>query len=189
MSIPNGAVLLRLNLQQELKPFDCGDNDLNEFFNDDCKDFQKELLGVTYIIENDSQTIAFFTLLNDKITVEDRFKRAERERVRKSIPYPKRSYRSYPAVKIGRLAVAVDFKGQGIGKAIVDYISTLFVTNNRTGCKYITVDSYIASIPFYERLGFRFLSSEDADDPNTRLMYLPLLPIYPPTKPKETVLG
>jgi hypothetical protein len=61
--------LVRLHLEHELKPFDCEDADLNDFFHNDCKNYQRHLLGVTYIIENDTDTIAFFTMLNDKISI------------------------------------------------------------------------------------------------------------------------
>lgn len=62
---------IRLKDSHPLKPFDCGDVDLTDFFNNDCKHYLRELLAVTYIIENNQETIAFFSVLNDKITITD----------------------------------------------------------------------------------------------------------------------
>ena len=67
--------LKRLNPNDNVKPFDCGDEDLNGFLLEDntsvpnAKHHTNELLAVTYIIEDEvkEQTNAYFSLLNDKI--------------------------------------------------------------------------------------------------------------------------
>ena len=67
--------LKRLNPNDSIKPFDCGDTDLNGFLLEDdssvsnARHHSNELLAVTYIIEDEDkkQTIAYFSLLNDKI--------------------------------------------------------------------------------------------------------------------------
>ena len=45
--------------------------------------------------------------------------------------------------------------------------------NDRHACCLITVDAYRQTIPFYQRMGFEFLSDNDKED-NTRLMFLDL---------------
>lgn len=55
----------------------------------------------------------------------------------------------------------------------MDFIGTLFVTDNKSGCRFITVDAYSEAIPFYLKNGFALLSSED-DCQRTRLMYFDL---------------
>jgi hypothetical protein len=62
--------LVRLTQEFVIKPFDCGDTDLNDFLFNDSKKYQEELLAVTYILESDTDTVAFFSLLNDKINFE-----------------------------------------------------------------------------------------------------------------------
>jgi hypothetical protein len=66
-----GIRLIRLSSDYQIKPFDCGDSDLNEFLINDSKKYLQELLAVTYLIENDKDTIAFFSLFNDKISLVD----------------------------------------------------------------------------------------------------------------------
>ena len=45
--------------------------------------------------------------------------------------------------------------------------------DNKTGCRFITVDAYADAIPFYLRNGFVPLNDEDIDEP-TRLLYFDL---------------
>ena len=172
MPFPAGSSLIRLTAAHQIKPFDCGDADLNEFLLNDATSYLQKLLAVTYILENENETIAFFSLINDKITIGDvdsgnQWKKWFKKTTGKD-------FSSHPAMKLGRLGVSNSFKGTGIGTIILDYIKELFVTNNRTGCRYITVDAYGASLSFYEKNGFRYLTTKDKDS-DTRLMYFDLM--------------
>ncbi len=94
-------------------------------------------------------------------------------RLRRKVQYP-----SMPAVKIGRLAIAMECQRQGLGTEILDSIKTWFTDgNNKTGCRFIIVDAVNSSntLKFYERNGFEFLdnhSTSITDD--TRLMFFDL---------------
>ena len=171
--------LIRLTQDHQIKPFDCGNSDLNEFLLQDSKNYQKELLAVTYILESDSETIAYFSLLNDKITFEIEANRNKSfwNRFNRNIPNTKRTTKGYPAMKIGRLAVNANYKGQNIGRLILDYLKGLFIENNRTGCKFITLDGYKESLIFYEKNDFKFLTQEDENE-DTRLMYFNLSNLF-----------
>ena len=168
--------LVRLSSDHLIKPFDCGDDDLNDFLFNDAKNYLEQFLAVTYILENDTETVAFFSLLNDKITYEIDFKQDKStwNKFNRNIPNSKRTTKGYPATKIGRLAVSNSFKGAGVGRVILDYLKELFIKNNRTGCKFFTVDAYKASLSFYEKNDFKYLIKEDIND-DTRLMYFHLL--------------
>lgn len=187
---PPNARLLRLTPAIPLKPFSCGTEDwqldLNEFFAIDSKPYQEKLLAVTYILEEEAKTIAFFSVANDRISAEDATspKRFQKD-IRKLFPEAKQ-LRSYPAVKIGRLGVHKDFQRQGIGKDLIDYIKTLFVQSNRTGCRFITVDAYNnpETLKFYTREGFIFLRKDD-EDAKTRMMYFDLEPVFRSLSSKE----
>jgi len=167
--------LIRLTDEHEFKYFDCNDKDLNDFFLNDSKDFLNSLIAVTYIIESDKDTVAFFSLFNDRISAED-FESNRKWRIfREKAISPSKRFRSYPAVKIGRLAVSADYQKNHFGTAILDYIKEWFVDNNRTGCKFITVDAYRQSLKFYENNGFKYFTNEDINE-DTRTMYFDLLP-------------
>ena len=168
--------LIKLSHNYGIKPFDCGDADLNGFLFDDAKNYLTELMAVTYIFEYENQTVAYFCLLNDKIVFDtsdveekrfwNRFNRKTR------IPNPKRR-QNYPATKIGRLAVSKKFEGQGIGRLILDSVKNLLLTKSDIACRFITVDAYETAFVFYQKNGFDFLSSEDERE-HTRLMYYDL---------------
>lgn len=169
-----GIKLFRLTPEHEIKPFDCGDSDLNEFFLKDSLNYQKELLAVTYILENTDETVAFFSIFNDKITILDTDTKSKWKRlIQKAMPTGKRM-KSYPAMKIGRLGVSEKYKGQNYGTTILDYLKNLFINNNRTGCKFITVDAYDQSLGFYEKSKFEYLTEIDKGK-DTRLMYFDLV--------------
>ncbi len=171
--------LKRLNPNDSIKPFDCGDTDLNGFLLEDdslvsnARHHAKELLAVTYLIEDEEkeQTIAYFSLLNDKIerNITDN---AAWNRLSREIPNIKRR-KTQPAVKIGRLAVSKEYQGQGWGPKIVNFLKYWFTNNNKTGCRYITVDALANKASWYEKNGFKVLVTPQEGD-ETVLMYYDL---------------
>ncbi len=50
--------LILLDENRTIKPFDCEDNDLNEFLFEKALLYKKEFLATTFIIENDEKTVA-----------------------------------------------------------------------------------------------------------------------------------
>jgi hypothetical protein len=172
----NNIKLIRLEPETVILPFDCGDTDLNGFLFDDAKNYAKDLMAVTYLIQDEQKTIAYFNYLNDKISHTDLDGNIEKfaERIGILLPKEKSHYKSYPAVKIGRLAVHKDCQnGGGYGRKIINFTKGLFTHKNKTGCKFITVDAYRDSLKFYEKMGFKYLSSKDKKS-DTRLMYFNL---------------
>lgn len=167
--------LLPLKVDKEIKPFKCKDNDLNGFLLDDAKKYLENLMAVTYLLEDNAndKTVAYFSLLNDKITF-DPEQHSIWNRLSRRIPNAKRR-KHYPAVKIGRLAVSENYSGQGLGKDILRLIKYTFTHGNRTGCRFITVDAYHDAVGFYKICGFEFISEKDCND-TTRLMYYDLKP-------------
>jgi len=160
--------LIRLDPTDPRPPFNCADEDLNEFFAIDSMAYGKQLLSVTYVLKNRQKVSAFFSVSNDSIKT----KVLPRSTLKK-IPRQKR-HPSMPAVKVGRLAVSHDIKRTGIGTSILDFLKVWFTNENKTGCRFIIVDAYVKAANFYERNGFKFLSSSDLNQ-KTRLMYFDLI--------------
>jgi hypothetical protein len=164
---------IRLTPDHQIKPFDCGDHDLNDFLHSNSHVFSKGLVAVTYIIENENKTIAFFSVSNDKISAEELdSKRKFKKLIQDNFQSCKR-FKSYPAVKIGRFGIDCEFQNKKLGTEILDFIKILFVTDNRTGCVFLTVDAYSQSLKFYERNDFVYLNEKDLNE-DTRLMYFDL---------------
>lgn len=156
---------LSSNLLSQSENFDCGHSDLNDFFQNDATKYSEELLGKSYCFtlnENPEIIVCAFTVSNDSIKIYD-LPGSRKRAVNKTIPRVKQM-RQYPAVLIGRLGVNKDFKRKGIGEELMNFIKYWFINpNNKTGCRYIAVDSYNEEIPlaYYEKNGFvKMFSSE-----------------------------
>lgn len=168
---------IRLNSTDSIKRFDCDDRDLNDFILNHAPAFQKHLISVSYAYANPNtgQILAYCSLANDKVAITDFKDKTEFNRFRKKNGFPnEKRLKSYPAVKLCRLGVDVSAKGNQIGSGMLDYIKSMFVVENKTGCRFLTVDAYLDAVPFYEKNGFRRMNAED-DDPHTRLMYYDLM--------------
>lgn len=163
----------QLTADTDIKPFRCADKDLNEFLFEDAKHFQKELMAVTYLLEymEQNKTAAYYSLLADKITFNPEEK-VVWNKLNRNIPNAKRR-RSYPAVKVGRLAVNEEFAGSGLGTFILDNIKYAFANVKRLGCRFITVDALNSAVSFYKKNGFQFFTEQDKGD-ETRLMFFDL---------------
>lgn len=169
--------IVRLSPTNAVENFDCGDRDLNDYITNRASLFDQYMLAVSYtcIDSGTKQILAYFSLANDKIATSDFPSMTEFNRFRRKQGFPnEKRLKSYPAVKLCHLAVNEHAKGNQLGSGLLDYIKSMFVINNKTGCRFITVDAYLAAIPFYEKNGFRMMNQED-DDPHTRLMYFDLM--------------
>lgn len=140
----------------------------------DSKGYLEKLLSVTYLFEYKKETIAFFSVSNDKISITDLESNRKFKKLFQSILPAGKKFKSYPAVKIGRLGVHKLYQRDGFGSQLIDYIKGMFIDKNRTGCQYITVDAYADSLGFYEKNGFNYLTEQDKGR-DTRQMYYCLL--------------
>lgn len=169
-------MLVRLDANDFRNPaFDCGNDDLNEFFLKDSKFACSELMSVTYAWIDGDKTAAFLSLSND--SVNRRVDSSAYNLAARRVPNSKR-FMTLPAVKIGRLAVTVDKQGKNIGSLILDTVKNWFAFGNRTGCRFVVVGAINTpqTIKFYQKNGFSFLSKKDKDDP-TRLMFFDLITV------------
>ena len=80
--------------------FDCGDDDLNEFLLKDSLINIDNSLSKIYSCLYENNVVAFLSLSADSIKINEKLEV---------------EYRTYPAIKIGRLAVHKDFQRMHIG--------------------------------------------------------------------------
>jgi hypothetical protein len=120
-------------------------------------------LGKSYCFtldENPLTIICAFTVSNDSIKTTF-LPNSRKKKVTKEIPRQKQM-KSYPAVLIGRLGVNKNFRKieneqKRLGEQLMDFIKAWFVDkNNKTGCRFIVVDSYNKERPlkYYTENGF-----------------------------------
>lgn len=165
----------KLELSDTIDYFDCGDDDLNDFIANDAQLYRQALLATTYILENihTKKVIAYCSVANDRISLGDFPSNTAFNRFRKHKFVNEKRLRSYPAIKICRLGIDCTMQGKQLGTFLIDFISTLFIEDKKSGCRFITVDAYSDAIPFYEKNDFDFLSKSD-EGQRTRLMYFDL---------------
>lgn len=152
----------KLQEGEVLKSFNCGDAELNDFIIKDADNYRKTLLSVSYILEEDSTPIAYFSLSNDSLSCEKFENKSTFNRLNRKINNAKRM-RQYPAMKIGRFAIDESVRKKGIGRALLDIIKYSLVEDPQSGCRFITVDAYNDAVGFYERNGFVMVNEFQAD--------------------------
>lgn len=174
----NGFLLCPVDDFTVFTGFSCGETkgalDLSDFIQSDAKRHDQDMIARTYALwlrhkegQLSEVPLAFASLLNDSIPF-------DKER-RKQMPSGLR-YGSYPAVKIGRLGVRTEVQGFKVGRSLLGLLKRLFLNQNRTGCRFITVDSYNEERPLrlYAGAGFDFFNENDKAE-DTRLMFFDLL--------------
>ena len=170
--IDSGWKLQKVTDNNILFTFDCGDKDLNEYFHKDALLHKEALISQTYHLkatEDFDLSVALIDLCNDSIRL-TRFGQIP------DLPENKR-YPFLPAVKITRLGVSLPFQGLGVGSHLINMVKRLFITQNRTGCRFLTVDAYNninqKAIKFYQKNGFQHFSDKDKNK-KTRAMFFDL---------------
>ena len=167
--------LRRLGADDVVKRFDCGDEDLNDFILTDAPLYYRVRLATSYVLEDKTtgDVIGYFSLAHDRISLTDFPSNSAYNRFRKQFFAQGKMFKSYPALKICRLATDKRYRGSGIGAMLVNMIIASYKNENRAGCRFITVDAYAAALDFYFKLGFLPLSKED-EGADTRLLYFDL---------------
>ncbi|MDR0865405.1 MAG: GNAT family N-acetyltransferase [Candidatus Symbiothrix sp.] len=175
--------IVRLSDSYDIKPFDCGVPDLNEFLFNDAKTYLKYLSSTTFLFENDIKTIAYYSLLNDLLNIDPNIDKEFEQEIIDIIADKDYSFllemkgiSMFPAAKIGRFAVDKSFQRYGYGTEILQLIVMSFLSNNKTGCQFITVDALnnMDTLRFYEKNGFSFVTLADYNRPS-RQMYKNLI--------------
>lgn len=164
-------IIKKVENHEICKAFDCGDDDLDEYFQILAVLHKKELLTETYCLQKRTVpdlAVGLLDFCNDTVHLRDFEDEVD-------IDPAKQHYNYLPAVKLTRFGIAKDFQSMNIGSHVLNMIKDFFITDNRTGCRFITVDAYNTPrvIKFYKKNGFNFFWSRDRSK-RTRTMYYDL---------------
>jgi len=138
--------------------FDCGDEDLNEFLVQDALRHAGEGIATTTLITYKDRVVAYFALCSDAI----RLTRGEKKKDTTFF------YKDFPALKIARLAVCLEYKSKGVGRYLLDVILGLaqnIIQEQNVAIKYLSVDAYYMSKEFYQKYGFLINRAVDENPP------------------------
>jgi GNAT superfamily N-acetyltransferase len=152
-----------LSEEHIISGFDCGNADLNDFFNHDALDYKCQMLSQTCFFrhKNSRSVVCAFSFSASSIKTAD-LPGSRRKKVKEFVPREK-SLKSYPGILIGRLGVSIEFSGQGIGSQLLSFIKYFCLANFPDFVRYLLVDAYNDSsvIGFYQKNDFvTFFSTE-----------------------------
>lgn len=138
----------------ERKAFACGKSSLDHYIRNQVnQDFRKKLAVCFVIADKDQKVMGYYTLSSSSIPVE-----TAPSAIKMKVP---QGYKALPVILLGRLAVDVNWKGQGLGELLLtDAITRVFEASKKIGSMAIVADPLDEeAIRFYEKYGFMKLSS------------------------------
>jgi hypothetical protein len=142
-----------LSEKELIADFDCGDADLNDFFNHDALNYKRQMLSRTVFFRHNvsGATVCAVSFSASSIKTAD-LPGSRRKKVKELVPREK-SLKSYPAILIGRLGVATEFAGQNAGSQALDIIKEFCNVNFPDFVRFILVDAYNNPnvIKFYQK--------------------------------------
>jgi len=161
--------MVALSEERVISGFDCGNEDLNDFFNHDAILYRNQMLSRTYFLRQEStgKVVCAFSFSASSIKTSD-LPGSRSKKVKEHIPREK-SMKSYPAILIGRLGVSKEFNGQGVGSQLMNIIKDFCYANFTDFVRFLLVDAYNekAVIGFYQKNDFTTVFSTEEQEKET----------------------
>lgn len=149
-----------------ISDFDCGDEELNDFFNNKSLLFKQQLLAMTGFFRHDEsgKVVCAFSLSPNALKAKD-LPNSRQKKVKQFVPREK-TLQSYPAFLVGRLGVSQDFNGQGIGSQLIRYIKVFCLNSYPDFCRFLVIDAYNSPtvLGFYSKSGFSTVFSTEEQE-------------------------
>lgn len=160
-------LIRRLEEQDEVESFDCGDGPLNTYLKRHAWSNQvKSSIGVSYVaVDEDAPRVVlgYFTLAMASVP----FRALPKKHVRGLPAY------DLPLILLARLAVDRRFAGRGLGHALISEAFRICLrVAEEVGCRYIVTDAYRDRVGWYAQYGF--VPVEGAAEDGPQRMFLDL---------------
>jgi hypothetical protein len=169
INLKNDCEMFVLSEEQNISDFDCGNADLNDFFNHEALDYSRQMLSRTYFFRHkiSRAVVCAFSFSASSIKTAD-LPGSRRKKVKELVPREK-SLKSYPGILIGRLGVATEFNGQGAGTQLLDIIKGICLIRFPDFVRYLLVDAYNepAVTGFYLKNKFATVFSTEEQEKKT----------------------
>ena len=134
--------LFTVSEKELILDFDCADEELNDFFNNKALHFKKQLLAMTCFLRHKEgkKIVCAFSLSPNALKARD-LPNNRQKKVKQLVPREK-TLQSYPAFLVGRLGVAQEFNGQGVGTQLINYIKSFCLDCYPDFCRFLVIDAY-----------------------------------------------
>lgn len=161
--------------------FDCGDYTMNMYFRRKSKQYRSQLLVESYhfcpVDYKLNEPVVLVDICNDAM------RRENIPDLEKRVTEKKTYLETFPAVKIARLGRNHKFRDGGAGTLLLNALKSFFTKDNRTGCRFFTVDAYKKIKGFYTNCGFmETLEAVDVDSDSETIPLFFDLKTYDETK-------
>jgi len=161
--------LLILSEEKDILEFDCGNADLNDFFNQDAIKYRNQMLSQTcfFRLKSSGAIICAFSFSASSIKTAD-LPGSRRKKIKEYVPREK-TLKSYPGILIGRLGVASEFNGQGIGSQLIGFIKDFCLIQFPDFVRFLLVDAYNepSILGFYQKNDFSVVFSTEEQEKET----------------------
>jgi ribosomal protein S18 acetylase RimI-like enzyme len=155
----------KLSAKHDRSRFDCGSEPLNRYFTQQVtQDVRRRVAACFVAITSAGGIAGYYTLASASVPLVD----LAPETTRKLPRYP-----SVPAVRMGRLAVDRQFKGQGLGAALLADALTRALSSDIAAFALIVDAKDDVAAAFYRHHGFIAFGD------NPRALFLPLATAKP----------
>ncbi|GAB4425529.1 MAG: GNAT family N-acetyltransferase [Turneriella sp.] len=155
---------IRSLAETDLEKFVC-DEKLLSFFHEDAQDTEDELIAKTYFLHHETiqEPLVGFCVSNSAIQATNDLNMTLPDNVH---------HKSYPAVLLGKLATHSRYTGKKYGQWVIEFLKIWFITQNKTGCRYLVADSLPDAVGFYSKCGFEEFPVQNSQ--KTKLMFFDL---------------
>ena len=146
----------------DLSKFKCTSDDLTDFLRNDALKQQKMNLNITQLAVCDGEIIGFVSILTDVIKLNVLNNQDVIDEIKEELNLIGDN-NEVPAIKIGRFAVDKKYAGKSLGKFIFRNVllSILYLSKNKVGLRFITVEAYASAFNFYvEKNNFSYRKSD-----------------------------
>lgn len=164
---PSSLRLEKLTSNLNSTIFDCTEDEndpygLQDFITSEALKYQTERLGVTYLVFQKADPVAFLTVSMTHLALNQLESPEEVPNVRTP----------YPALLLGRLAVHKDRRNEQIGTFLCQWVIGLArELSARVGCRYVALHTLPERVKFYTRDPLNFVVSSFKRADGKALLY------------------
>ena len=147
-------MIRHLDKKDNLTDFDCGDSQINSWFQQRAKQWQRKGLSVVYVMERDNDITGFYSLTAGSLDPNDNGSSDIQKGLPRSMPVP--------IILIGQLGADRRTRGQGTGSELLeDAFRRCWQLSQQVGIRAVVVHPRPGLFEYYHKFGFEEYGTSD----------------------------